>query len=88
MIACLERADLFALVCDVLLCFLTFTCGILGQVWYLIVSIPDLCHFSYFQYQKIFSFLTEVQWDISDLPFAQNKDCQYYVSHLNIWRWS
>ena len=28
--------------------FVTFPCGILGQVWYLIVSIPDLCHFSYF----------------------------------------
>ena len=23
-------------------------CGILGQVWYLVVSIPDLCHLSYF----------------------------------------
>ena len=22
--------------------------GILGQVWYLIVSFPDLCHLSYF----------------------------------------
>ena len=27
--------------------FVTFPCGILGQVWYLIVSIPDLCHISY-----------------------------------------
>ena len=26
----------------------TIPCGILGQVWYLIVSIPDLCHLSYF----------------------------------------
>ena len=26
----------------------TFLCGIMGQVWYLIVSIPDLCCFSYF----------------------------------------
>ena len=25
---------------------LTFTCGILGQVWYSIVLIPDLCHLS------------------------------------------
>ena len=23
--------------------FVTFPCGVLGQVWYLIVSIPDLC---------------------------------------------
>ena len=28
--------------------FVTFPCSILGQVWHLIVSIPDLCHLSYF----------------------------------------
>ena len=28
--------------------FVTFPCGILGQVWYLIVSIPDLCTLSYY----------------------------------------
>ena len=28
--------------------FVTFTFGILGQVWYLIVSIPDLCTLTYF----------------------------------------
>ena len=28
--------------------FINFTCAILGQVWYLIELIPDLCHFSYF----------------------------------------
>ena len=27
--------------------FVTFPCGILGQVWCLIVSIPDLCCLSY-----------------------------------------
>ena len=27
-------------------------CGILGQVLYLIVSFPDLCHLSYFHYVK------------------------------------
>ena len=27
--------------------FVTFPCGILGQLWYLIVSIPDLCPLSY-----------------------------------------
>ena len=26
------------------------------------------------QYQKNLPYLTEVQWDISDLPFVQNKD--------------
>ena len=27
----------------------TFPCGTLGQVWYLIVSFPDLCRLSNFQ---------------------------------------
>ena len=29
-----------------------FLIGILGQVWYLIVSIPDLCTLTYFAYAK------------------------------------
>ena len=28
--------------------FVNFPCAILGQVWYLIVLIPDLCSLSYF----------------------------------------
>ena len=28
--------------------YVTFQCGIRGQVWYLIVSIPDHCRLSYF----------------------------------------
>ena len=43
-----ERADLLHLVGDVYCIFVTFPCGIRGQVWYLIVSFPDLCLFSYF----------------------------------------
>ena len=27
--------------------FVTFPCGILGLVWYFIISITDLCHLSY-----------------------------------------
>ena len=42
-----ERADLLALVCGVLLRIYHFPIGILGQVWYLIVSIPDLCTLTY-----------------------------------------
>ena len=30
--------------------FVTFPCGILGQVLYLIVSFPNLCRLSYFTY--------------------------------------
>ena len=47
-VTCWERADLFALVCGVLLCVFHFPIGILGQVWYLIVSIPDLSTLTYF----------------------------------------
>ena len=32
-----------------IVCFVTFPCGVLGQVWYLIVSFPDLCRLSYFK---------------------------------------
>ena len=46
MTSCWEMADLLALVCDVYCISVTFPCGILGQVWYLIVLIPDLCHLS------------------------------------------
>ena len=50
MVTCWERADLLVLFsfvmsnCEVV----TFPFGILGQVWCLIVSIPDLCPLSYF----------------------------------------
>ena len=44
-VTCWERADLLALVCGV---YCHFPNGILGQVWYLIVSIPDLCTLTYY----------------------------------------
>ena len=47
-IAALWVHDLLALVCDVYCDFVTFPFGILGQVWYLIVSIPDPCCLYYF----------------------------------------
>ena len=47
-----ERADLLALVCDVYCDFVTFSFGILEQVWYLIVSIPDPCYLSYWDWVK------------------------------------
>ena len=41
-VTCWDRADLLAPFGDVYCFFVTFPCGILGQVWYLIVSFPDL----------------------------------------------
>ena len=35
---------------------LSLPIGILGQVWYLIVSIPDLCTFTYFYSKNKFKF--------------------------------
>ena len=42
LVTCWERADLLAFVDDDYCIFVTFPCGSLGQVWYLIVSFPDL----------------------------------------------
>ena len=49
-VTCWERTDLLALVCDV-----TFPFGILGQVWYLIVLIPDFCPLFYFNLPRFSS---------------------------------
>ena len=46
-ITCWEMADLLALVCDVYCVLVTLPCGVLGQVWCIIVSISDLCLLSY-----------------------------------------
>ena len=52
------------LLCVMFKCdFATFPCVILGHAWYLIVSISDLCHLSYYKskvkvkYTKILSFV-------------------------------
>ena len=46
-VTCWERPNLLALLYVRVLCFVTFSCGVLGQVFYLIVSIPDLCLLPY-----------------------------------------
>ena len=48
-VTCWERADLLALVCGVQLAVCHFPIGILVQVWYLVVSISDLCSLTYFK---------------------------------------
>ena len=51
-VTCWERADLLALFCGVLLwvCYFPLVSWVRGQVWYLIVSIPDLCTLTYFYF--------------------------------------
>ena len=53
--------------------FVNFPCGILGHVWYLIVSIPDLCHLSYFELQgKFFSNGKIIQMNIFRFAVPDN----------------
>ena len=47
-VTCWGRADLLTLVGEVYCIFVNFPFGILGQVWYSIVSFPNLCLLSYF----------------------------------------
>ena len=49
-VTCWERADLLAKFYVMFSCvFVTFPYGVLCQVWYLIVWIPDFCPLSYFE---------------------------------------
>ena len=49
-VTCWERFNLLALLYVMFSCiFGAFQCGVLGQVWYLIVLIPVLCIVSYFK---------------------------------------
>ena len=59
-VICCERADHLALVCDVWVWVCFFPFGILGLVWYLIVSIPDHCPLSYFKNNAPYNQLNEL----------------------------
>ena len=49
-----KGAYLLALLCVMFSCmFVTFPCGVLGQVSYLIVSLPDFCLLTYFEQSAI-----------------------------------
>ena len=84
-VTCWKRADLLAFVCD----FVIFPCGILDQMWYLIVSIPDLCHLSYFAIVTFYVFtvlfilylascLHTIIWHKSGRSLIQ----PYFYSHI------
>ena len=72
-VTCWERADLLALVGDVYRIFVTFPCGTLGQVWYLVVSFPDICRLSFFRFCNRFpcvnAFLTLLLRKLRDRCF-------------------
>ena len=45
-VTCCDGLDSW-LSCVLCFCMFLFPCGVLGRVWYLVVSIPDLCLFIY-----------------------------------------
>ena len=90
-VTCWERADLLGLVCGVLLRVCHFPIGILGQVWYLIVSIPDFCTLTYFEKQVLVLFRVAVLHRFScntkiRLFFERVNNIDYFVS-VNHYYW-
>ena len=85
LVTCWERADFLALLFVMYSCvFVTFQYSILDQVWYLIVSIPDLCHISCIDVsidrlfiaiphllQSYVSFLSSAYWVSTQTHFQQ-----------------
>ena len=75
------------------LCCLLWVChfpiGILGQVWYLIVSIPDLCNLTYFECQTaIFGLSSNVKigfWMLKNV-IRPDLECQkgFWMSKYDI----
>ena len=56
-ITCWEKANLLAVLVVMFSCvFVTFPCGALGQMWYLVVLLPDLCLLTY--YNNFFTIIT------------------------------
>ena len=68
-VTCWKRAGLLALVCGVKLLVSRCSIGILGQVWYLIVLIPDLCT------------LTDFHIPVGRF---KSKSCQFHTAHANL----
>ena len=55
-VTCWERANLLVLLYVMFSCiFVTFPCGVLGQVWYFIVLISDPCLLIYLSELKIWT---------------------------------
>ena len=58
---CWERTDLLALLCAMFPCvFVTFPYGASGQVWYLILSIPERCLLYFYEFKKVSEYDQEI----------------------------
>ena len=75
MVTCLEDLDLLAYMVMLIVCFVTFPCGILGHVLYLIVSFPDICSLSYLDI--VFSPGFEI--NITMVGFHLNSSCTGFL---------
>ena len=67
-VTCWKSAGLLALIGDVYC--ITFPCGILGQVWYLIVSFSDLCCLSYFVQEIKFKHMVKSRLSVAWLALS------------------
>ena len=76
-VTCWERVDLLALLYVFACVFVTFPCGVLGQAWYLIVSITDISLLTYFET------LSLIKWILKTLKSAkENPSDKYKVSQI------
>ena len=69
--------------------FVAFPCGILGHMWHLIVSIPDLCRLSYFLWWHITicSFCQkciQINWACKPVKAVISSDNTFVILTLNI----
>ena len=56
---------------NVFLSFITFSYGVLGQVWYLIVSIPDICLLFYLEHEGVCqTFFVEIETEMENIQTA------------------
>ena len=67
------------IVCDVYCVFVTFSCGILGQVCYLIVLCPDPCRLSYANMDKSFSTCLKKRY-CHTLAFVLDKIIHFFTT--------
>ena len=80
MVTCLERAYLFALLRVIFKCvFVTFPCGVLRQVWNLIVWISDLCHLTYFVSKQPMFLIKEA---LPLIIFSLNLNSLFFLTEL------
>ena len=65
-----------------------FQCGILGKLWYLIVSIPDLCHLSYFDTDSVQTYdqLYGLSYDVAS--GSEIKPCNKIDKPLVVYRFT